>query len=173
MLSVHVARSIRVVRLHLRHRPVARAIAHSRLLHRLRCPSPSASSINFIYPLVVHLIHPLRLLSSSPTSSIYSTSSAPTCTVCSHRPFPYTFMITLHSADTSHPEQPVTTAVPKTQHADNVHLTLFQKCPISGTCPFSDTHGRTLSSAPYTFPSTHLPKVSSFPAFSPHLPKVR
>ena len=108
-----------------------------------------------------------------------STSSAPIRSACYHRPFPCTFMITLHSADTFLPEQPVTTAVPKTQHVDIVHLSLFQKCPISDTCPFSDTFGRTLSSAPYTFPSTHLPKihahlpkVSHFHAFSSHLPKV-
>ena len=116
-------------------RPVSRHIVHSSLLHRLRCPSPSASSALF----VVHIVHPLRPLSSS---SIYFI--CPICSACSHRPFPCTFMITSHSADTFLPGQPVTTAVPKIQHIDNVHLALFQKCPISDTCPFSNTFGRTL-----------------------------
>ena len=58
-------------------RPVSRHIVHSSLLHRLRCPSPSASSALFVRPhrpstspalIVVHLLrlpHLLCLLSSS------------------------------------------------------------------------------------------------------------
>ena len=148
-------------------RPVSRHIVHSSLLHRFRCPSPSASSALFVRPnrpstspalIVVQLLRPPHLClrpvarlrhSLAPTSPIRHlltsaassgqspvTSSTHVCFIGSvvrlrpRRPFPSsvhvvhplrllsssvpcTFIITLHSADTFLPGQPVTTAVPK------------------------------------------------------------